>query len=105
MTKLLRKTLTVVDLALAWVLFACSHAFPRSRRIWVFIGWHRLGQREFLADNAKYLFLFASQRAKSAGIRPVWLSPDIALVSELRARGYRAYAETSLAGMYFALRA
>src|SRR3990167_5156736 len=55
MTKLLRKTRTLVDLALAWVLFACSHAFPRSRRIWVFVGWHRLGQREFLADKADRL--------------------------------------------------
>src|SRR3989338_4724576 len=105
MTKLLRKTRALVGLALAWVLFACSHAFPRSRRIWVFVGWHRLGQREFLADNAKYLFLFASQRAKSAGIRPVWLSSDSELVEELRARGYRAYRERSIGGIFFALRA
>lgn len=105
MTKLLRKILTVIDLALAWALFALSHAVPRGGRVWVFIGWHRLGNKEFFADNAKYLFLFASAQAKESGITPIWLSPDAALVLELRARGYRAYRETSVHGMYFALRA
>ena len=105
MSNVLSKVKTSLGLIGAWVLFLFSHLVPRSKKRWIFLGWHRLGNQEFFADNTKYLFLYASEKAQEFCIEPVWLSPDDALVAELRKRGYRAHNQSSLIGIYHALRA
>lgn len=80
-----------------------SKFFPRNKRTWVFIGWHMKGKREIFADNTKYLFLHVSQNEPD--IKAIWLAKDNNLVSTLRKRGYHAYHQKSILGIYYALRA
>jgi CDP-glycerol glycerophosphotransferase (TagB/SpsB family) len=103
MFSLISKSLTALDIALTKPLFVVSKLMPRCRDLWVFIGWHKGPHGEIFADNCKYLFLHASRIAP--GIDCVWLAKDDAMVVELRKRGFKAYRETSLAGIWTALRA
>ncbi len=101
---MLSKVVTMLHLLLAWAWHLFSFLIPRKKDLWVFIGWHRYKDREYFADNSKYLFLDVA-RQHELGITPVWLSNDAMLVRELRARGYAAEHESSLRGIWAALRA
>lgn len=77
---------------------------PRSKKIWVFIGWHRGGpDGEIFADNTKYLFLHVSTHHPQ--IQTIWLAKSERFAAKLRSNGYRSYYEKSWAGRWYALRA
>lgn len=99
----IKKTFTALSLALTWPLFFFSCLVPRKKSLWVFIGWHRGHDMEVFADNTKYLFLYIHQHVPN--IRAVWLAKDEKLATLLRSRGYEAYNEHSLRGIWYALRA
>ncbi|MBP7006033.1 CDP-glycerol glycerophosphotransferase family protein [Patescibacteria group bacterium] len=100
---ILKKATTVANLIISWPLFFLSCLFPRKQSLWVFIGWHRGHEMEVFADNTKYFFLHIRQHVPQ--IQAVWLAKDEKLASLLRARGYEAYDEHSLKGIWYALRA
>ncbi len=102
---MLSKVRTLLRLSTAWIIHPLAFLIPRDKTLWVFVGWHRSGSREFFADNSKYFYLYASRQAATNGTTPVWLSPDPALVHVLRTHGYRAQETSSLRGIYYALRA
>ncbi len=97
------KIKTFWDIAITWPIFFFSWLFPRSKQIWVFIGWHRGGpEGEIFADNTKYLFLYSANL--NSNIRPIWLAKSAKLAQTLRSRGYEAYFEASWRGRWYALR-
>jgi CDP-glycerol glycerophosphotransferase len=89
----------------AWAVYFASLLTPRNPRIWVFWGWHKHHNNEAFADNSKYLFLYSSQMSSTHSIKVCWMTPDKKLVSTLNNRGYCAYHQNSVRGLYFALRA
>lgn len=95
----LSRVLLVAGCALHWVVARLSGLWGRDPSLWVF------GARsgEAFADNAKYLYLHVASAHPE--IRPVWLSKDGAIVSDLRGRGYEAYHSYSPRGMVLNLRA
>lgn len=102
MPKFISKIVTVFKIFFAWIIHTISFAIPRSERVWVFVGWHRNGEREIFADNAKYMFLHASHMQ---GICAIWIAKDKKIVDLLRNEGFRSYYAHSLRGIYYALRA
>lgn len=102
--RLFKKAITLCGILLSRPVRLLSYLVPRDKRLFVFVGWHRFGDTEYFADNSKYLFLYYSQHPE-LGITPVWLSSDDALVKTLRKRGYRSELESSLSGIWCALRA
>ncbi len=98
-----RRVQTAVSILLSWITYTLSFLFPRSKRVWVFIGWHHNGDREVFADNSKYFFLHVAQQV--GGIQPIWIAKDESLASLLRAQNYNAYSVHSLRGIYYSLRA
>lgn len=97
------RTQTALTIILSWGIYILSFLFPRTKRVWVFIGWHHNGEREVFADNSKYFFLHAAQYAPH--IRTVWIAKDELLASILRTHGYRAHSVHSLQGIFYSLRA
>ncbi len=87
-----------VRLILKYAVMYLSMLSPRSRKICVFGAW--LGEK--YADNAKELF---EQAQKRKSILPVWIAKNQTVVKEVRKLGYRAYAFTSLKGIWYQLRA
>jgi CDP-glycerol glycerophosphotransferase (TagB/SpsB family) len=103
LTRAVHKIATAMDITVTYPLYWLSCAMPRSDRTWVFIGWHRGSTMEIFADNTKYLFLHVAHDQKE--VRPIWLAKDEQLAQILRSRGYESYSETSLRGIWYALRA
>ena len=99
----LLKIRTFVTLLISWILFPLSFLFPRSKKIWVFIGWQKNKDREIFADNSKYLFLHTSQHYPE--IESIWIGQDQMMCNNLKKNGYKAYSIHSLAGVYYSLRA
>lgn len=103
MTLALRERLNlaflVVGCALHWFVARFSVLWNRDPALWVF------GARSGtdFADNAKYLFLHVAEHHPE--VRPVWLSKNRDVVSELRARGYEAHFMYSPRGLRCNLRA
>lgn len=79
-----------------------SSLFPRSKHIFVFIGWHKSKYGEVFADNTKYLFLHASKDKEN---KAIWISKSKRLAEDLRNRGLDSYYEKSLVGIFYMLRA
>lgn len=101
--KILSKTGTGLSLVVTYCLNALSHLTPRSKRIWVFIGWHLTVDGEVFTDNCKYFYLHVANKEKE--ITPIWLAKSKNLAEELRRAGYKAHYEKSVLGIYYALRA
>lgn len=103
MVQILKKIFTLLNIITSYIIFCISFLFPRNKKIWVFIGWHRTKNTEIFSDNSKYLFLYTENNIKN--INSVWLSLDKNLIKELNDVGFTAYNEKSLRGIYYALRA
>ena len=103
MDRIIKRASTALSIATIYPLFWLSCLVPRDQALWVFIGWHRGCDGEIFADNTKYLFLDASQH--SPNVRAVWLAKDERLAAKLRTHGYKSFEESSLKGIWLALRA
>ena len=69
----------------------------RNKQIWVF------GSEDLdFAGNSKYLYLYCHNQTK---IKPIWITHNSQLVTELRDRGYDAFSPYSIYGIYYSLRA
>lgn len=85
------------------ILHASSRVIPRSKTIWVFIGWHRKKTGEIFADNAKHFLLHVYNNHPE--ITAIWIAADHGTAKYLRSRGITSYSEKSLLGMWYQLRA
>ncbi len=94
----LYKLLSVILYATySYTCYYLSHLFPRKKNIWLF------GADQFhFTDNTKYLFLYVAEHCPE--IRAIWISRNRALIQELRKKGFEAYHQRSLKGLFFALR-
>jgi CDP-glycerol glycerophosphotransferase (TagB/SpsB family) len=99
----MQKILTGAILLLSYAVYPFSFLFPRDKRVWAFVGWHKNKEREIFSDNSKYLFLHVANTRKD--IRAIWIADDDKLARILRKRGYESYSITSLKGIYYSLRA
>ncbi len=84
-------------------MYKISCLFPRNKKVWAFIGWHKKADGEVFADNAKYFFLFVSQDHPE--IKSVWIAKSRELAVKLKNLGYTSYYEKSLMGIYYQLTA
>ncbi len=84
-------------------IYKISCLFPRNKKVWSFIGWHKKTDGEVFADNAKYFFLFVSQNHPE--IKSVWIAKSHELANKLTNLGYTSYYEKSLMGIYYQLTA
>lgn len=100
---MLSKIITFLDIVFSWILYLLSFLFPKSKKVWVFTGWHKFEDKETFADNSKYLFLYASQFEKE--IMPIWITRDLNLIKHLREKGYKAFHINSFKGIFYSLRA
>ncbi len=83
---------------LGYLIYPFSFLFPRSKRIWVFGSF-----RGSFNDNAKYLFIYASENKPD--ITSIWLSQNKNTVSLVRQLGLKSYSIFSLKGIFYSLRA
>lgn len=72
---------------------------PKDKNLRVFGAW--FGNK--FADNSKYIFLKANQRAD--GKKNIWISKKPEIVSFVQEQGYEAFYAYSLKGIYYQLRA
>ncbi len=77
--------------------------FPRNKKLWVFIGWHKKTEGEVFADNTKYFFLFLSQNHPE--IKSIWIAKSKSLAKKLKEKGYESYYQKSFLGIFYQLRA
>ncbi len=77
-----------------------SFLMPRNKKIWLFGS--TFGRR--FADNPRYFYLYANQYEKQNGIRPIWMSHNKDIVEMLQEKGYEAYYNHSLKGIWYCLR-
>ncbi len=75
-----------------------SFLFPRNKNIWLFGS--TFGRR--FADNPRYFYLYVSQMDSS--IRAIWISHNKEIVEFLNEKGYEAYYNHSLKGIWYCLR-
>ena len=99
----MEKIYTGTTILASWMIYFFSHLFPRSRKIWIFIGWHKNKDREIFADNSKYLFLHVAHTRKD--IRAIWIGADDEIVEILNRNGYESYSVRTFWGAYYSLRA
>ncbi len=97
------KITTTLSLITSWIIRLFSYLIPRSKNVWICIGWHANKERELFADNSKYFFLYASKHYASAKV--IWIARDQKLANMLTRAGYRAHSVHSLRGIYYSLRA
>ena len=81
-----------------YILFLISFLIPRKKNIWIFGSWY--GKR--FSDNSKYLFLYVANNHKE-DIKPIWISKDKKIISELRRNNYLAFHAYELRGIYYNL--
>ena len=72
------------------------YLFPRDNKKWVFGS----GVGMNFSDNAKYLFLYCSQKSE---INSYWISKSKELVQSLRKQGLQAYYKFSITGLWLRL--
>jgi len=82
---------------ICYLIYPFSFLFPRSRRKYAFGSY-----RGSFADNAKYLFIYASEKGYK-DIRYIWLSTSRATVRKVRSLGLPAYWVLGPRGMWHAL--
>lgn len=79
--------------------YGLSFLVPRNKKIWLFGS--SFGKR--WADNPRYLYLYVNQNCKNK-IRPIWISHNREIVHMLTIKGYEAYYNRSIKGMWLSLR-
>ena len=79
-----------------YFVYFCSFIFVRNKKKYAFGG----PQASF-KDNAKYLFIYASEHCKDIDV--AWITPYHSVVNNLRAMGLKAYHWRSAKGMWHAL--
>ena len=100
---MINKVITLSKLLTAYTFHFLSCGFPRSKKVWVFIGWHTNVEREVFADNSKYLYLYTANQLPE--VSAIWISHDRKLSKILSNNGYTAYYLYSLKGIFYSLRA
>lgn len=80
--------------------YILSCLIPRTRNMYLCIGWHKSADGQVLADNTKYFYLYLSEQKN---IRAIWLGKSKNIVTLLRARGLEAYYEESFLGYWYSL--
>ena len=83
------------------IIYFISCLFPRDKKVFVFIGWHKKTNGEVFADNAKYFFLYTSQEKKE--IKSIWVAKNKELANKLTQLGYISYYEKSMKGIWYQL--
>lgn len=96
----LKKLIKYISKTPLHLVYFLSYLFPRNKKIWVF---GSKDGRQFL-DNPKYLFLYIANNRKDE-IKAIWISKNRTVIKKLRKKGYNAYHNCSLRGIYYALRA
>ena len=96
--RLLRDIPKIIIFLFLYVFYGLSFFFPRSKKIWLFDEWK--GER--FADNARYLFLYIYEHEPS--YTAVWISHSSLIISELQAKGMKAYHAHSFMGLWYTLR-
>lgn len=86
-----------------YVVYFLSCLVPRSRELFVYVGWHRTKDGEVFADNTKYLFLYANSTDQKR--RHVWIAKSKAVAQILQREGLPSYYQWSLRGIWCQLRA
>lgn len=81
---------------ICYCIYPFSFLFPRRKKKWAFGSF-----RGAFNDNAKYLFIHASEHMPE--ITSAWISINKDTVREIRAKGLRAYHVFSLKGIGYAL--
>jgi CDP-glycerol glycerophosphotransferase (TagB/SpsB family) len=99
----IKKIYTFLSILLAHLIHILAYLVPRSKKIWVCVGWHTGKEREIFADNSKYFFLYLQNEKPE--ITSVWIAKDKKLAKILQNKGYTAYYMHSFWGIYYALRA
>ena len=90
--KYLPKTLNV----LMFLIYLVVSIFPRNKKSWVFGS----GVGMNFSDNAKYLFLYCSQKSE---INSYWITRNKELVSDLRNQGLQAFCKYSIKGLWLSI--
>jgi len=103
MNKIFHKIYTFLKIILGWIVYGISFLFPRDKKLWVFIGWHKGKEREIFADNSKYLYLYSFNNLKDKKI--FWLGKDKKITSILNQNGLPALYQNSIMGIFYSLRA
>lgn len=86
---------------LAFLLFNISRLSPfRQKRLWLFGAWEGMKYD----DNSKYLFEYICEK-HSNDIKAVWLTNKKQIAEEVNEKGYEAYSNQSLRGLWLQLRA
>jgi len=80
--------------------YLLSFLSPRNKKIWVFGYPNEKG----FSDNSKYLFLYIVNNRKDK-IKAIWISKNKSISKELNKKGYDAYYNKSLKGIYYVLKA
>ena len=78
-----------------YMVYGCSFLFPRSRRRYAFGG-----PEGSFKDNAKYLFIYASEHCKDVDV--AWITPYHSTVRRLTSLGLKAYHCRSARGIWHA---
>ena len=79
-----------------YFVYLCSFLFVRNKKKYAFGG----PQGSF-KDNAKYLFIYASEHCKDVDV--AWITPYHSVVSQLTSMGLKAYHWRSVKGIWHAL--
>ena len=79
-------------------LYFFSFLIPRDKNIWLFGS-----SQDRFSENAKALFLYASEHEKS--IQSIWITGNKKLCKQLQKLGYLSLYRWSIKGLYFSLKA
>ncbi len=82
---------------LQFTFLGLSSLLPRNKNIWIFGGHHG-----HFTDNTKYLFIYVAVHCPN--IRAIWISENKKIVKFLQDKGFEAYCQRSLKGIFYALR-
>ena len=93
-----RNNMKFLAYLICYFIYPFSFLFPRDSRKYAFGSF-----RGAFNDNAKHLFIYASQHCSDA--RCVWLSPDRKTVALVRRLGFESYYVLSPRGAWYALTA
>lgn len=100
---MVKKIYTLLSIILAHCIHILAYIIPRSKNIWVCIGWHSNKEREIFADNSKYFFLYLQNEKPE--LTSVWVAKDKKLAKILQKKGYTSHYVNSFLGIYYSLRA
>ncbi len=88
---------------LVYIIYIFSCLIPRSKKIYVYIGWHKSNDGEVFADNTKYLYLYTNSNDPKS--KHIWIGKSHKIVKILRENNLASYYQWSLPGIWSQLRA